>query len=204
MFEKVINKKTKSIMELLKKNRILDGFYLAGGTGLALLIGHRKSKDLDFFTKNRINFEKLFDEIKRNFNIEVDIFRENTLSGWINEIKVSFFEYHYDNLFPYEDYMGIDIASIADIGCMKMVAVVNRGTKRDFIDLYFICRYYFSIEKMFEFYKKKYGEHAMNEINIRKALVYFEDADKEVMPLMMRNVKWRDVKKFFEKEVMKG
>ena len=97
---------------------------------------------------------------------------------------------------------GIRIASILDIACMKLDAVSGRGTKRDFIDLYFICQKE-KLAKIFKLFEKKYQKADYNLAFIQKSLVYFIDAEKDEMPKMIKKVSWEEVKRFFEKEVLK-
>lgn len=202
MFERAIDTKTKNALELLNKLSVIEKFYLAGGTALSLQLGHRKSYDLDFFSQEEFDTEIIAKKLKSSGDFIIDMMNNKTLTGIFNKIKVSFFYYPYKVIFPFEKYNSIKIASVADIGVMKMVAITNRGAKRDFIDLYFILKGYFSLETMLKLYKEKYGEFAMNEINIKKGLVFFADADAEKMPKMFKEVRWRDVKNFFEKTVI--
>jgi len=94
------------------------------------------------------------------------------------------------------------LLDLRDIAAMKLDAIATRGTKRDFVDLYFICKSGgTSLEEIFSFYDKKYGNLAANVIHIQKSLVYFVDAETEQMPNMLKKAKWEDIKKFFEEEV---
>ncbi|HOJ85459.1 MAG TPA: nucleotidyl transferase AbiEii/AbiGii toxin family protein [Elusimicrobiales bacterium] len=202
MYKKAIDRKTHSSLEILISRGLIDEFYLAGGTALALHLGHRISYDLDFFSEKEFNCKKLLENLRKVGSFNVDVFKNDTLTGVFNGIKISFFYYPYKVLFPFELYEGMRIASICDIGCMKIVAIVNRGTKRDFIDLYFICRDFFSLKEILEFYTKKYGEFATNIVSIKKSLVYFDDAEMDDMPEMIKKISWDKVKKYFVKEVM--
>ncbi len=202
MYKKAIEKRTHSSLEILKTRGVIEGFYLAGGTALALHLGHRISYDLDFFSELEFNPDKLVMELKESGSFEVDIVKKDTVSGFFNGVKLSFFYYPYRLLSDFKYYDGIKIAGISDIGCMKIVAVVNRGAKRDFVDLYFICKEVFSLGELIGFYEKKYGDISSSLINIKKGLVYFDDADMDEMPRMIKKVRWSDVKRYFIKEVI--
>ena len=99
-------------------------------------------------------------------------------------------------------FKNINVASIADIAAMKIAAISERGTKRDFIDLYFILQK-ITIGRALNFYDKKYQKLSSNLIHIKKSLVYFQDAEKDPMPKMFFPVSWEKVKDFFRKEVKK-
>ncbi|MDP3286210.1 MAG: nucleotidyl transferase AbiEii/AbiGii toxin family protein, partial [Desulfobacterales bacterium] len=96
-----------------------------------------------------------------------------------------------------------NLADIRDIAAMKIDAIASRGLKRDFIDLYFICKTGYKMTDLFEFYHKKYRKLSSNFIHIKKSLVFFDDADPDEMPRMLKKVKWEEMKKYFVKEVRK-
>ena len=86
---------------------------------------------------------------------------------------------------------------------MKIDAVATRGAKRDFIDLYFICKSNYGLTELFRFYNEKYGGLASNIIHIQKSLIFFNDAEPDEMPRMLKKVKWEEIKKYFEGEIKK-
>jgi len=87
---------------------------------------------------------------------------------------------------------------------MKVDAIASRGAKRDFIDLYFICQSGYTLRDLFGFYDQRYGRLASNLIHIQKSLIYFEDAQKDPMPRMLKEVAWEDVKRYLVNEVKKN
>lgn len=95
------------------------------------------------------------------------------------------------------------MADSRDIGCMKIDAISSRGSKRDFIDLFFICQKIIPLEKLLRLFGKKYKSVSYNRMHILKSLSYFEDAEKEPMPKMIISINWEKVKPFFKKEVKK-
>jgi hypothetical protein len=102
-----------------------------------------------------------------------------------------------------KDFLGISVAGIKDIAPMKVAAISDRGTKRDFIDLYFIVavhKLYF-LEEVLGFYDKKFKLLHQNKFHIIKSLAYFEDAETEESPKMIQHIDWKEVKIFFENEV---
>jgi len=97
---------------------------------------------------------------------------------------------------------GIKIADEKDIACMKIDAISSRGSKKDFIDLYFLLEKY-SLPELISFFEKKYSAIEFNKLHILKSLTYFKDAEDEPMPIMIKNTNWADVKKKIIKEANK-
>ena len=206
MFEQVLSKNAKKSLATLGESGLLRDAYLAGGTALALQIGHRISVDLDFFTSKEFNgniFARKLKKIIPDFQLER--MAAGTVLGNINKIRFSFFFYDYLLLFKKHNLSGIKIADIKDIAPMKIAAISDRGTKRDFIDLYFIIKMekVLSLDEILRLYDKKFGLLKQNKIHILKSLCYFDDAEQEPMPKMLKDVSWKEVKKFFEEEIKK-
>jgi len=190
-------------LAILSKDGILKSAYLAGGTALALHLGHRYSYDFDFFTPQKFDEEILVQQIAEalpNFSLE----RKNwgTILGYLGDVRFSLFFYNYPLLFKTHQFLGIDIADIRDIAPMKIAAIADRGTKRDFIDLYFIFAKTknLTLREALDLYDKKFKTLRQNKIHVLKSLVYFEDAEKDKLPQMIKPVKWFLVKRFFISE----
>lgn len=180
MFYNILDKKRIDILPLFQSFK--NDFYLAGGTSLALQIGHRDSVDFDFFIEKDLNTGKLFEELRKIFEGHklLKIQEEtNTLTVLIDSsIKVSFFTYRYkliDKIISDENFT---FASVADIGCMKLSAITGRATSKDYIDLYFILKQ-LSLPDLLDKVRKKYPE--LDQNLILKSLVYFEDIITEKM-----------------------
>jgi predicted nucleotidyltransferase component of viral defense system len=164
---------------------------LAGGTSLALQLGHRRSVDLDFFGTLQTDeitlsgqltvFEKIT-WLKRSANI-------NIFS--IDGIKVDFVNYRYPWIEEMNTEDGLRLAGPRDIAAMKLAAITGRGTKKDFIDIYFLLQQY-SLREMMSFYNKKYADGS--DFLVLKSLTYFEDAEQEQEPVMLTNVNWKAIK----------
>lgn len=180
----------------------LEKFYLAGGTSLALQIGHRESIDFDFFTLDHFNTSEIKEILSDLGNYEPLTEANNTLYAILNDVRISFFRYKYPLVQPphRENYMSM--ASILDVGLMKLEAIAGRGAKKDFIDLFFILKK-FPMNELLENYEKKYGVSAHNHYHLMKSLSYFEDAEKERMPVMYEKVTWEQVKKMISTEIKK-
>lgn len=187
-------------LELLKKLMAIPQFndlFLVGGTSLALQIGHRKSIDLDLFGIFNLEQEE-FSWIFKQFNSVTMINRTPNIKTYIIEdIKVDFVKYPYSWIDKAILKDGIRLAGMKDIAAMKLSAITGRGTKKDFIDLYFLLRY-FSLNQMLNFYNQKYPDGS--KFLVLKSLTYFEDAEVELTPVMLESVDWKEVKSKIVKE----
>lgn len=177
-------------------------WYLAGGTALALQVGHRKSVDLDFFTE-----QKSFDEKKVEKLLSVQgkwvttSLSDGTLYGEFLGAKMSFIAYPFFlPATPMRKYGTIAMVAPLDIAVMKIIAISQRGHKRDFFDLYWICQNVQSLSEIISRVHKQYTIH-QNLIHILKSLVYFEDAESDPEPEIHFKANWSMVKKFFIKEI---
>lgn len=170
---------------------------------LALQLGHRRSIDFDFFidkTFELIDVKNILNSIGKYTGQHET---PKTMVGRFNEAKFSLFYYPYKLISKTVNFQGINLANIKDIAAMKLVAITDRGTKKDYIDLYCLAKKRFSIEKMFDFYDKKYQSFEVNKMTLLKALQYFDDADDSEMPEMIEKVDWGQIKKFFQKETVR-
>ena len=203
MFEKTLIKGAKENLALLGKSGILTDAYLAGGTALALQLGHRVSVDFDFFTPKQFVPRSFVAALSKVGLFKEDQADKGTVLGRFAGVKFSLFNYEYSLIYPPKKYLSLGIADIRDIAAMKIDAVACRGAKRDFIDLYYICKAGHKLAAMLDLYDKKYGKLASNVVHIQKSLVFFADAEVDEMPRMLKETKWKEVKSYFEREVRK-
>jgi predicted nucleotidyltransferase component of viral defense system len=203
VFEQVLPGNTKAILALLEKSKTIQKAYLAGGTALALQLRHRISYDLDFFTNEEFDEQMLLPEIEKTSDFQLEKIAWRTILGKFRDVKFSIFYYKYPILYPAKKFGVINIADILDIAAMKIAAIASRGTKRDFVDLYFICKEVISLSDTIQLYDKKYQNLATTKVHIMKSIIYFDDAELDEMPKMLKPCKWEDVKKYFENEVKK-
>jgi predicted nucleotidyltransferase component of viral defense system len=172
-------------------------FYLAGGTALALRLGHRRSVDLDWFTAEQIaDAMRLAQEIRDlGAPFETSQVARGTLHGRVSGVRVSLLEYRYPLLAPLVIWpaAACALASLDDLACMKLSAIAQRGSRKDFVDLYALGREHRPLEEMLRLYQRKYS--VADLLHLVHALAYFDDADRERMPRMLWNVTWRAVKK---------
>ena len=179
-------------------------FYLAGGTALALRLGHRISLDLDLFSAGcrLAQADRLALKEKLELSGPLGILEEKdgTCHLRLDKTPASLFYYPYKLLFPPAVWNGLKIASIEDIAAMKLSAVVSRGSKKDFIDLFYVFRLYKAAD-IFGWAERKFSDHPEFTMQAAKALVYFDDAEKEPAPRLLKPAPWREIKTYFEKEI---
>lgn len=179
----------------------LSGFYLAGGTSLALQIGHRGSVDLDLFGNRPFEAPEILEELSGLAPLSVMSQSKNILVLNVQEVKVDFVNYRYPILEKPVVAEGVRMLSLADIGAMKLAAIAGRGRKRDYYDLHFLLRR-FSLDDLMSFYLKKFDDGS--EFMVARSMVYFDDADQdEDIKLLGRKVKWETVKKSIQEEVIR-
>lgn len=177
-------------------------FVLAGGTAVALHLGHRRSADFDFFTEKPFSNEKVFLAVKQlGHTLETLQEEQGTLTLSAAGVKVSFFRIPYPFLEKKDDLSGIPVAGLVDIASMKILAITQRGAKRDFIDLFFILRDV-PFAKVAENMIARFGKDRINPVVVGKALVYFSDAETDPEPDFIGKKKdWREIKKYFTDHV---
>lgn len=186
----------------LKQAGVLDDFYLAGGTGLALYLGHRRSRDLDFFSATRFQEDALVAEIQHLGGFALTAKAPHTLHGVVQSARVSFLSYPYPALFPFADFSGVNVADPRDIACMKISAIASRGTRRDFVDLHAVSKLY-RLAELLDLFQQKYAQVSYSMVHALKSLTYFDDADKDPLPDMLVPLDWDEVKRFFVSEAVR-
>ena len=193
MHKEAIDERTKSVWNKIAKTGIANRFYLAGGTALAVHFGHRKSIDLDFFSKEGFSTSDLRRQLSQIGEIVLLGESDGTLHVTFDHVMVSFFHYGYGLLFPTVKFEGLMLADERDIAAMKLDAVSSRGSRKDFIDIYELLKKY-TLAELIEFFEKKYTGIKYNMLHILKSLVYFADADGEPSPVMLHDAGWDDIK----------
>jgi len=202
MFLSVITNEIKRAIDLLSEFKFMQPFYLAGGTGCALHIGHRISEDLDFFSQTEFSQFRIQNTLKSHGKFIVDYSDSRTITGRFEQTKISFFHYPYNLLEETSGFLNLRISSLKDIGCMKIDAISSRGSRRDFVDLYYILKSSgMGLKDFLVIFQKKYGRENINLVHITKSLVYFEDADEDPELKMLDRYSWQEVKVFFHDQI---
>ena len=195
-----VTPETRRLLTVVGQLPMVRQFYLGGGTALALRLGHRISQDLDLFA----NIDTLDDHFRRSVvealrpSHSINLLQDSPM-GLILQVDgtaVSFFSYGYPLLESPDNEGGIQIASLMDIGLMKLDAVAGRGMRKDFYDLYFIARQV-SLDELFARSGAKYPHTHGFGMRVLTALVDFEIADQQAEPTMLEPIEWDQVKEFF-------
>ena len=180
----------------------LNNFYLAGGTALSLYYGHRLSYDLDLFSTSSFANEDIIPVLEKN--IQGFNYRNASspvgLFCFADQVKVDFIKHHHHPMIdPPVLIDGIRMLSAREIMAMKIAAILKRGVKKDFWDIYELL-HHFSMDECIKAYTQKYPSQQL-VISIPYALTYFTDAEESETPVSLNNQTWRGVKKFIQQKV---
>jgi hypothetical protein len=188
-------------LERLKLVPELRSFYLAGGTALALHLGHRRSEDFDLFLDGALDPEALRRSLEEH--VVGTRFRSQavmTLYVEVGGVITSFFGLRRPLVdSPGATPWGFSIAGVDDIAAMKLEAIASRGSRKDFVDLFFICRDR-ALRTVFELHAARYQGASHDPYHRLRALTYFDDAEAEPMPAMLAPLDWDELKRFFVDE----
>lgn len=174
--------------------------YLAGGTALALILGHRESVDFDWFSPAMFDVEAVEKNLSKMGQLRISETKKGTFHGFVNGIRVTWLYYPnplLDELITSPDIPGLRLASLIDIALMKWAALSSRGSRKDFIDLYFIAQTGLELKLFLPLLANKFPDSNINYYHMIKSLAYFDDAEHEAWPIMHKTVQWEEVKVFF-------
>ena len=197
---KTVEPGTLDVIRALSAKEYMQPYLLVGGTSLALQIGHRSSTDIDFFTNEPHDTEQLLELLKQDFDVEVRNRYKHALFVNINTVKTDIVRQNANLIDKPVVIEGIRMASLKEIAPMKLLAITNRGRRRDFIDLYFLINE-FSLEQMLHFFRQKFENE--NYYLILRSLTYFVDADEDSDLKYYFGFDWEHVKQTIVKEVRK-
>lgn len=183
---------TLELLRQLMEAPILHQARLVGGTALALQYGHRSSVDLDFFGNVEASTEELSQALGQVGSVTL-LGQSKIIKGFdVDGVRIDIVNYAYPWLEDAVMEDGLRLASPVDIAAMKVYAIENRGSRKDFIDMYFLLKHY-SLDEILSFYKRKYPEHS--EFLALRSLTYFEDAETFAMPKMYVDFDWEELKR---------
>ena len=195
LYTDAIKGETFELLKTLMQDEQLSGFKLAGGTSLALYLGHRKSIDFDLFTEKLFDASSLEKHLIETYDFKVDFLEKNTVKGSLNDIKIDFISHNY----PYvEDPLttkdGIRLYGMKDIAAMKLSAIADDGSRlKDFIDVAFLSTK-LSLSDMLKAYQQKYKNS--NPMRPLKGLSYFEDINfNEPIQMIRDQYVWEKIRK---------
>ncbi len=174
----------------LASHKALGDFALGGGTSLALRFGHRVSVDLDFFTTHEFSPDELFGSLGLEAATIVGR-AKNTLTVDADGVKLDLLRHAYQLLEPVDQLDGVTLISLPDLAAMKLNALANRGSKKDFFDLARLLDQ-FALPQMIVFFSEKYP--ATDPFTVIRSLAWFDDAEMEPDPLSLTGATWDSVK----------
>jgi len=190
LFKETLAASTLDLLIRIMKDEMFAPFTLVGGTALSLLIGHRKSIDLDFFSQHPFDTVALIDHLRLNYNFELDYVSKNTVKGEVEGVQLDFIAHQYPLVEENKVIDGIRMATLLEIAAMKLNAITTNGTRvKDFIDLAFISSF-FSLNSMLESYEKKYHS---NQIIALKSLTYFQEINiaEPIVYISDKPIQWK-------------
>lgn len=175
LYKETVEPRTLELLKQLQAEPLLQTFNLVGGTALALRLGHRKSIDLDLFTREDFDIEELKAMLVQRYGLKVSYERNQTLKGFINGVMIDCIRFNYPHLQDPDIIDDIRLESVPDIIAMKLSAIAQNGTRiKDFVDIATLSTHY-SLNEMLGFYSAKFP-HA-NVLMPIKALTYFDEID---------------------------
>jgi hypothetical protein len=201
VFREILTYSQQTLLGLLSRIAEIRTFYLAGGTALALHLGHRRSRDFDFFRVKEFTPQDLLSVLRETGELEVLLEAAGTLTVALRGVPTSFFRYDYPLLRPlHESPWSLPLADPEDIAAMKLAALAGRGSRKDFVDLYFHARRIAPLEHTFERFREKYRGVSVDPYHLLRSLTFFDDAEAEAMPDLLVQVTWDEIKAFFRAE----
>lgn len=205
MFENALSSETKQLLMKIAPVVNGEGFYLAGGTGLALQLGHRLSQDLDFFRRNPFDPNRLLSNLRHRVDsVKEVVIEAGTLLSRLDEIRCSFFLYDVPLLFEGFLFCGVKVADWRDIAVEKIKTIAQRGSKKDFYDVFFAIRSgRLTIEEAVSLFKRRFESTGINFYHVLRSLTYFEEAEEEPDPMVVGDLRfnWSEVVSFFRRHI---
>ncbi|MBN2235222.1 MAG: nucleotidyl transferase AbiEii/AbiGii toxin family protein [Opitutales bacterium] len=178
------------LLDLMATGPLRD-FNLAGGTALGLLYGHRTSVDLDLFSDQAFDAPKLGTFLTERFGLAESSIESNSVTGVIRGIRVDCIAHRYPMIAEPQHRDGIRLLAVEDIAAMKLNAIANRGSKKDFWDLYELMQH-FDRPQLLGFFKQKYP--SANLWTVEKSLLWFDDADMDPDPRCLKGRSWMQIR----------
>lgn len=180
-------------------------FYLAGSAALALHVGHRCVASLDFMAPaNRLSSPERRDLLQALLELEpatlVETARDGYLFVRVGDNPVRFFHYPYPTLDRFETFADVGVISVLDLGLMKIAAIISRGTRRDFVDLYLLCREV-PLATLLERSPEKFAHVRDFPLQALKGLADRSLIEGEPMPRLTEPLAWEEVARWLREEV---
>lgn len=203
LYWETISLEMRQIMAEFSQSEIGSQFYLAGGTALALQLGHRKSFDLDFFSQSEDipSIRTSLMKALKPFNPLLADAAWGNLVFLARDLRVGFYGYGYSMVNDYVIAEGTRLASIEDIGLMKLDALLGRASRKDFHDLFAVCQS-IPLRALMDYAPQKYPLMRDFESMVVRRLAYFERAEQEEPVPLLKSVSWETVKQYFREQAI--
>ncbi len=193
LYKETVAEATLELLNRIMHDSVFDDFTLVGGTALSLLIGHRISIDLDFFSVNSFDENSIIKHLQDNYSFELDYLSKNTIKGESKGVQLDFISHQYPIVDTPTKIDNTRIAPKGEIAAMKLNAIVTNGTRiKDFIDIAFLAKD-LSLNKMLDLYEQKYKA---NRIIALKSLSYFDDVNENepIQYIKDKEKDWQSIK----------
>ena len=203
--EESVAESARAAAQALAANPAFEDFYLAGSAALALYLGHRPVRSLDWMSAhNRLTGPERRDLLQELLALDdatrVETARDGYLFVRLGETPVRFFYYPYPLIDPLADWRGVEVASAVDLGLMKLGAIISRGHLKDFADLYLLCRE-IPLEELLERAPGKFGHVRDFPLQALKGLADWSMTEGEPMPKLAEPVERSAVEDWCRGEV---
>ncbi len=204
--ETVLSDEQRRALAALRPVALAEHLYLAGGTAVALHLGHRRSLDLDLFSE-RADLD--LDSVRRRLpQAEVEVVSATDVAVHLrwSGAAVDVVRYPYAPLeAPIAGPEGVPLAGLRDLAVMKLAAIARRGIRRDFWDAWVIfTTTNITMTQAFDDYLQKFGVAESSLYHVMRALTYFDDAERDpVVPAGMDEELWASIRRWFELEAPK-
>lgn len=179
--------------------------YLAGSAALALYTGERQVRNLDLMapTNRLVSTDRrdlLGDLLAFDPGARVETARDGYLFVRLGGVGVRLYHYPYPLADPLEELAGLAVASAVDLGLMKLGAIISRGTRRDFVDLYLLCRR-LPLAELLARAEDKFGHVRDFPLQAMKGLADRSQVGDEPMPLLVSRLAWEEVEAWLDGEI---
>jgi hypothetical protein len=182
-----------------------EDFYLAGSAALALHTGHRPVTDLDLMSNaNRLSSPDRRDLLASLLAVSPDTEVETARDGYLfvrsGGVGVRFFYYPYPLVQPFAELAGLAVISAVDLGLMKLGAIISRASRRDFVDLYLLCRE-LPLAGLLELAGDKFGHVRDFPLQALKGLADLTEIEGDPMPRLAMPLEWAEVESWLREQV---
>ncbi len=203
LFWETISDEMRQVIMVFARTEVSTRFYLAGGTALALQLGHRRSYDLDYFTPSE-DVPSIREQLAQALDPFEPVLADTAWGNLVflaGGVRVGFYGYGYPLVAPLRVEEDVSIASLPDIGLMKLDALQSRASRKDFHDLYALGQH-MTLREILDLASRKYAATRDFEAQVIKRLPFFERADAEAPLLLIEDVPWEEVKAYFRKQAI--